>query len=154
MSRFIILHAVRCSYAPSVLMCCVLFFCWSLNFSGKAQRPNVFWGWEQLYTQSNNECLFFKLFLPLFPEIIQISDIYDAAENQNNVFKTWINISASLAVLLKFLSYLLVFIPLAQNSLLCDCGRLTLAGCQVPTEAALSLLSPAGQWRENATKGS
>lgn len=85
----IILHAVRCSYAPSVLMCCVLFLCWCLNFSGKAQRPNVFWCWEQLYTQCNNECLlFFKPFLPLFSEIIQDGDIYDAAENQNNVFKT------------------------------------------------------------------
>lgn len=137
---------------PLQFWCGVLFLCWCLNFSGKARRPNVFWGWEQLYTQSNNECLFFKLFLPLFPEIIQISEIYDAVENQNNVFKTWINISASLAVLLKFLLYLLVFIPIAQNSLLCDCGRLILAGCQVPTEAALSLFSSAGQWRENATK--
>lgn len=98
---------------------------------------------------------FSSLFSLWFSEIIQISDIYDAAENQNNVFKTWINISASLPVLLKFLcAYLLTFIPLAQSSLLCDCGRLTLAGCQVPTKAALPLPSSAGQWREYTTKGS
>ena len=34
------------------------------------------------------------------------------------------------------------------------CGGLTLAGCQVPTKAALSLHSSAGQGRENITKGS
>ena len=34
------------------------------------------------------------------------------------------------------------------------CGGLTLAGHQVPTKAALSLTSSAGQGRENITKGS
>ncbi|KAK4827032.1 hypothetical protein QYF61_013166 [Mycteria americana] len=34
------------------------------------------------------------------------------------------------------------------------CGGLTLAGCQVPTKAALSLPSSAGQGRENITKSS
>ena len=33
------------------------------------------------------------------------------------------------------------------------CGGLTLAGCQVPTKAALSLPSTAGQGRENIMKG-
>ena len=33
------------------------------------------------------------------------------------------------------------------------CGVLTLAGCQVPTKASPSLLSAAGQGRENVTKG-
>jgi len=34
------------------------------------------------------------------------------------------------------------------------CGGLTLAGCQVPTKATLSLLSSVGQGRGNITKGS
>ena len=34
------------------------------------------------------------------------------------------------------------------------CGGLTLAGCQVPTKATLSLPSSAGQGRENIMKGS
>ena len=34
------------------------------------------------------------------------------------------------------------------------CGGLTLAGFQVPTKAALPLLSSAGQGTENITKGS
>jgi len=35
-----------------------------------------------------------------------------------------------------------------------NCGGLTVAGHQVPTKAALSLPSSAGQGRENRTKGS
>ena len=34
-----------------------------------------------------------------------------------------------------------------------SCGGLTLAGCQVPTKATLSLPSSTGQGRENKTKG-
>lgn len=34
------------------------------------------------------------------------------------------------------------------------CGSLTLAGCQVPTKAALPLPSSAGQGKENTMKGS
>ena len=37
---------------------------------------------------------------------------------------------------------------------LAQCGGLTLAGYQVPTKAALSLPSSAGQGRENIMKGS
>lgn len=34
-----------------------------------------------------------------------------------------------------------------------ECGRLTLVGLAVPTEAALSLLSSSGQGRENTGEG-
>ena len=44
---------------------------------------------------------------------------------------------------------------LCQTKLVhCFMWRLTLAGCQVPTKAALSLPSSAGQGRENAVRGS
>jgi len=45
------------------------------------------------------------------------------------------------------------FLPLS-STLVCACGEMTLFGSQVPTKAALSFPSSAGQGRENTMKGS